>query len=146
MPDRPQPAAERVWDDIPISEPGQLAEFLGGSATSFTGMLLTLIAKADPQNMMRLELAFPRQVAAWHTWMAMASPTPAQLRDELARRYWSPDGPQAAEQDQVIMKALHHAHASRILTEAEVTATAAFAYRLGATADLQELLGEVDDA
>jgi hypothetical protein len=76
-----------AWDDRPIDATWDLAVFLGGSHDSFTGKLLELIAKAQatPENMGRLELAFPREVAAWKTWQSMSpAPTFGQLREALA--------------------------------------------------------------
>ena len=46
----------------------ELCLFLGGDRTSFTGVLLELIAKADPGNRARLRLAFPWEVAAYEVW------------------------------------------------------------------------------
>ena len=61
-----------------------LAVFLGGSASSFTGLLVILMQKADPGNLARLKLAFPREFAAWETWGAMSPvPTFAELRAAL---------------------------------------------------------------
>jgi hypothetical protein len=74
------------WRDLAIHSSGELALFLGGSATSFTGLLLDLIAKAQatPANMSRLELAFPREVAAWKMWQSMSpAPTFRELREAL---------------------------------------------------------------
>jgi hypothetical protein len=77
-----------AWQDRVIWGTGDLALFLGGSESSFTGMLLVLIAKAQatPENSSRLELAFPHVVRAWQTWQSM-SPTPTfrQLREALDR-------------------------------------------------------------
>jgi hypothetical protein len=50
----------------------ELCLFLGGSPDSFTGLLLTLIAKADPGNRARRRDAYPRHVAAWETWQRIA--------------------------------------------------------------------------
>jgi hypothetical protein len=64
---------------------GDLARFLGGSESSFTGLLLVLMQKADPGNLARLKSAFPREVRAWETWNAMnPCPTPRQLGAALA--------------------------------------------------------------
>ena len=74
------------WDDRQILATGDLALFLGGSHDSFTGKLLLLIAKADPENRGRLELAFPRQVTAWKVWGSMSpAPTFRQLREALEK-------------------------------------------------------------
>jgi hypothetical protein len=74
-----------AWDSLPVTTTGQLALFLGGSADSFTGKLLMLIEKGGPENLPRLELAFPREVAAWRTWHAISSPAPTfgELREAL---------------------------------------------------------------
>lgn len=59
-------ATRRVdsWPDLCL--------FLGGSTDSFTGLLLVLIAKADPGNRRKLRGDFPREVAAWEEWQAHA--------------------------------------------------------------------------
>jgi hypothetical protein len=63
---------------------GDLAVFLGGSEDSFTGLLIVLMQKADPGNLARLTLAFPREVAAWMVWNAMSPvPTFSELRAAL---------------------------------------------------------------
>lgn len=56
-----------------------LCLFLDGSTDSFTGKLLELIAKADPGNRARLRAEFPRHVAAWETWIALAPCTWGEL-------------------------------------------------------------------
>lgn len=61
--------------DEPMHGIGDLALALGGSEDSFTGRLLQLIAKADPQNRERLRLGYPRIVRAWELWMS-TTPTP----------------------------------------------------------------------
>lgn len=60
---------------------GDLSLFLGGDRTSFTASLLALIAKAQgtPLNFNRLALVFPRHVAAWVMWQAMAPISAADL-------------------------------------------------------------------
>lgn len=50
----------------------ELALFLGGDATTFTGDLLRLIAKADPINLNKLVSVFPREVRAFIMWRAAA--------------------------------------------------------------------------
>ncbi len=73
------------WDDREIWGTGDLAVFLGGSGDSFTGLLLALIAKADPEARGRLKLAFPRQVTAWELWQSCSPvPTFAQMREMMA--------------------------------------------------------------
>jgi hypothetical protein len=64
-----------------VDHTAELSALLGGSADSFTGKLLELIAKADPENRGRLKVAFPRIVLAWEQWQS-CSPTPtfAQMR------------------------------------------------------------------
>lgn len=67
---------------------GDLALFLGGSADSFTGDLLRLIAKAQstPENLARLTRGFPAAVRAWAVWNGMdPCPTADQLAAELDR-------------------------------------------------------------
>jgi hypothetical protein len=66
--------------DEPMHGIGDLALALGGSEDSFTGKLLLLIAKADPDNRERLRMGFPRAVRAWETWMASS---PALTAAEL---------------------------------------------------------------
>ena len=74
-----------TWDERPIHATGDLALFLGGSHDSFTGKLLELVAKADPENRGRLKLAFPRQVLAWQQWQSCSpAPTFGQMRDLMA--------------------------------------------------------------
>lgn len=72
-PDRPRRSA--ALPEEPMHGIGDLARALGGSEDSFTGQLLKLVAKADPDNRERLRIAFPRAVRAWELWMA-TSPTP----------------------------------------------------------------------
>lgn len=72
-------------DDRQMFGTGDLALFLGGSETSFTGLLIVLMQKADPGNLARLRLAFPRECRAWEAWNAMSPcPTFRQLREGLA--------------------------------------------------------------
>jgi hypothetical protein len=79
----PQPI--EGWDNRQMFGTGDLAVFLGGSETSFTGLLLVLMQKADPGNLSRLRLAFPREVKAWETWNSTSPvPTFAELREALA--------------------------------------------------------------
>lgn len=59
----------------------ELSRWLGGSGDSFTGVLLHLIAKADPGNRARLTQAFPLEVAAWLVWQGA---DPAPTAEELA--------------------------------------------------------------
>jgi hypothetical protein len=58
---------------------GDLALFLGGDETSFTGELLKLVAKAQstPERFAALAAAFPREVTAWRVWMACPAPVTA---------------------------------------------------------------------
>jgi hypothetical protein len=79
-------AESSPWDDMQLYGTGDLARFLGGSEDSFTGLLLVLITKAQstPANFSRLELAFPREVAAWKMWNSMSPvPTARELREAL---------------------------------------------------------------
>lgn len=64
-------------DDVVMKELGDLALFLGGDHDSFTGDLLRLIQKADPQNLNRIAAGFPRHVRAWLLFNA-CSPVPAR--------------------------------------------------------------------
>ena len=73
------------WDDRRMYGTGDLAVFLGGSESSFTGLLIVLMQKADPGNLARLRLAFPREVLAWEVWNSMSPvPTFGELREALA--------------------------------------------------------------
>lgn len=65
--------------DYLVQTVSDLAQFLGGSDTSFTGDLLRLIAKADVGNRARLRLAFPEHVSAWEAWMATSPPSVENL-------------------------------------------------------------------
>lgn len=68
--------------DHPLLDLGDLALALGGEMTSFTGRLLELVAKADPENRQRLRVAFPREVRAWELWQEHAPEiTAGQLKD-----------------------------------------------------------------
>lgn len=62
----------------------ELALFLGGDATSFTGDLLRLIAKADPTNINKLAQVYPREVRAFVMWRA-AAPLHARTLVELLK-------------------------------------------------------------
>jgi hypothetical protein len=70
-------------DDITAARPcgswEELCLFLDGMPSSFTGQFLTLIEKAGPGNRARLRAGFPRQVAAWETWRAIAPCTWGEL-------------------------------------------------------------------
>lgn len=73
------------YDDLQLFGTGDLARFLGGSESSFTGQLLLLLQKADPGNVARIRMGFPEIVAAWETWNAMSpTPTSRQLREAIA--------------------------------------------------------------
>ena len=63
--------------DMAIADLAELALFLGGDGTSFTGDLLRLIGKADPKNLQQLSTAFPRHVRAYLLWRACA-PVPVR--------------------------------------------------------------------
>lgn len=68
--------------DHPLPDLGDLALALGGEMTSFTGRLLELLYKADPENRDRLRIAFPREVRAWELWLEHAPEiTAGQLKD-----------------------------------------------------------------
>lgn len=71
-------------DDV-IGTSGLLALFLGGSPDGFTGLLLTLAAKADRGNLIALRGAFPRQIAVWQIWQATSpAPTAGELAEIIA--------------------------------------------------------------
>lgn len=76
------------FEDTPLYDTGDLAHFLGGSESSFTGLLLLLLQKADPGNVARIRTGFPEIVEAWETWNAM-SPTPTwrELREALKTKH-----------------------------------------------------------
>jgi hypothetical protein len=60
-----------------------LARWLGGDNTSWTGDFLRLLAKSDPQHREALRRAAPRAVAAWEIWY----PAGEELTgDQLAAR------------------------------------------------------------
>lgn len=72
------------WQDRQMCGTGDLARLLGGSDDSFTGLLLVLMAKADPGNLARIRKGFPREVQVWEMWNAISpAPTPRQLREVL---------------------------------------------------------------
>ena len=73
----------------------ELCLFLDGSPSSFTGMLLTLIEKADPVNRRKLRQEFPREVAAWETWVEIAPCTWGELEAATAARLAEPAWTQA---------------------------------------------------
>lgn len=72
---------------MPVDSWDELCLFLKGSPSSFTGMLLTLLAKSEPENQARLRRAFPRHVAAWEIWVVRAPElTYGELEEALAGR------------------------------------------------------------
>jgi hypothetical protein len=72
-------------DDHKVETWQELCLALGGADDSFTGHLVTLIAKADPANRARLRAGFPKQVAAWERWVeASGRLTVADLYAALA--------------------------------------------------------------
>jgi hypothetical protein len=73
----------------------ELCLFLDGSPSSFTGMLLTLIEKAEPVNRRKLRQEFPRKVAAWETWREIAPCTWGELEAATAARLAEPAWTQA---------------------------------------------------
>lgn len=82
--------------DETVTELADLARFLGGDITSFTGDVLRLIEKArvTPENFQRLSIAFPRHVAAWVMWDALcygAPPTAGRLAEILQLSQPTPD-------------------------------------------------------
>lgn len=89
----PEPEDLSDWTGYPhkacrpeefLTDMGDLARFLGGDNTSFTGRLLLLIAHADPENLNRLAAGYPRHVAAWLMWRSMSiAPLTAQRLVEL---------------------------------------------------------------
>lgn len=46
-----------------------IGDILAGMGDWFSAQLMRLIAKADRENLARLELAFPDHVAAYRNWM-----------------------------------------------------------------------------
>lgn len=71
--------------DIELVDLGQLALFLGGDVNTYTGELLRLIDKADPDNRARLAGAYPRESIAYGTWQSTTpAPTGAELVDALS--------------------------------------------------------------
>lgn len=74
-----------AWRDTPMPTLDELALYLGGSPTSFTGQLLQLMCKADYGNLARLAAAYPREAKALKTWQgADPAPTFGQLADLLS--------------------------------------------------------------
>lgn len=67
----------------PVRTFEDLCLFLGGDVTSYTGLLLTLIGKADQGNLAKLRAVYPREVAARSLWMRSDASLPAS---ELAMR------------------------------------------------------------
>lgn len=64
-------------DDAVISTRERLALFLGGTADSFTSLLLQAIEKADPGNKARLRAIFPNTWAAYQMWTECPKPPTA---------------------------------------------------------------------
>lgn len=64
---------------------GDLALFLGGDCSSFTGDLVRLIDKsrATLPHFHALLRGFPHAVVAWSVWQALPMPTAGQLADAL---------------------------------------------------------------
>ena len=79
----------------PCNSREELCLFLDGSPSSFTGMLLTLIEKADPVERHKLRQEFPRKVAAWETWREIAPCTWGELEAAIAARLAEPAWTQA---------------------------------------------------
>lgn len=71
-------------DDTPVTTFHDLALFLGGSRDSWTGDLLRLIAKSDPEHRDALREAFPVHVAVWTRWNASAPPQTVAQMTEVA--------------------------------------------------------------
>lgn len=65
------PMRRRLDDGHPLATWDDLCLALGGAPTSFTGHLLDLCAKANvtQDNLRRLALGFPRQLAAYRLWL-----------------------------------------------------------------------------
>lgn len=81
----PTDQPDLAWDGWKVHSTGELAVFLGGSDTSFTGMLLDLIAKADPGNKAKIRLGFPHTVAVYDAWMTCDPvPTWGEVKAALA--------------------------------------------------------------
>lgn len=91
----PRPSALPL--EAPVESIGHLALALGGMESSFTGQLLHLIPKGDPVNRARLALAFPREVAAYETWMGFPTwrgsekrpPTVGELLTVVDKNGWA---------------------------------------------------------
>ncbi len=78
-PDIPYPPSAHPPDQV-IGTYGDLARWLGGDETSWTGDFLHLVAKSDPQHREALRRAAPRAVKAWNLWYsATESLTGAEL-------------------------------------------------------------------
>lgn len=81
-------------DDL-VADPGDLARYLGGDETSFTGDVLALVAKAlmTPDNLARLTVAFPREVVAYVTRMSLPEPPTAAYFTDVLTSVPDPDAP-----------------------------------------------------
>lgn len=79
------PQRECLPDEV-LADVSDLARFLGGDDTSFTGDLLRLVKKArsSPENLNRLAVGFPRVVTAWIMWDTLSFGAPPTAGD-LAR-------------------------------------------------------------
>jgi hypothetical protein len=77
-PDIPYPPSAHPGERV-VENYTDLARWLGGDETSWTGDFLRLVAKSDPQHREALRRAAPRAVAAWEAWYAQHPVTGDQL-------------------------------------------------------------------
>lgn len=73
--------------DWVMADISDLVLFLGGDRSSFTEMLVHLIIKADPHNLNRLAVAYPREVRAlimWRTCAPLTADTLVRLLEATA--------------------------------------------------------------
>lgn len=75
------------WRSRPMPTLYELALFLRGSETSFTGQLLRLMMKADPGHRARLARGFPVEAEALEAWMALEPVTFGSLLDTLTEMH-----------------------------------------------------------
>lgn len=151
-----------IAPDAQLDGLGDLCAFLGGSwdasnpgATSFTGMVLLLIVKAQntPERFAAIQRVFPREVAAWRVWNAMSpSPTARELYEELVDDHEptprpvfqsTPPGPvYAADEDALPAMVTWRAAQLATALGAGEHAGAALVIRDNLPADLRSLVAE----
>lgn len=93
-----------VTADHVLRDVSDLALMLGGDATSFTGDVLALVAKArfTPQNLNRLCVAFPRHVCAFLMWQTLSFAAPITAGELVEILSWAHVPPGGRRGDDVI--------------------------------------------